>query len=229
MKQTVLRLGLIALVGAALAFAFCGTGSQASFVQTQRDQQSVYILVNVTPAPLGYRPVDVAARFADRAKGSAASFDVAQSLELVAQAMPTQQPVYVQAEVSPNPNATLLYSNNPSVVINAVAGTTWSQTCAFTITAHPSATTSWHMDDGLSSDFSSSFPGADLQNNTYVSTATPKPAATPFVVYPDNNNAWYEFTTGVGPQTYCVDLKLSIPASVPQGAYSTNAVYTLYF
>lgn len=220
---------LLGVIGTAAAAFAMMSGGNASFIKTQQDQQSVYILVNVTPAPVVYRPIDLAARFADRARGSAASFDALQHIELVAQAQPTQQPLYVQAEVSPNPNATLLYTNQSSVVINAVAGTTWSQSCAYTVTAHPTATTNWYLDDGLSGDFSSSFPGGDLENDTYVSTATPQPAATPFVVYPTNNNAWYKFATGTGVQTYCVDLKLTIPTSVPGGAYSTNAVYTLYF
>ncbi len=30
-------------------------------------------------------------------------------------------------------------------------------------------------------------------------------------------------------KTYCVDLTLTIPSSVPTGAYSTTAVYTIWY
>ncbi len=210
------------LFGAVAGLAFAvAVGAQAlATLQQQRDQISVSILVNVTPAPLGVRLTKrwpIALRMAMRERGS--------DSELVAQA---QSAVRVQAVVTPNPNATLLYYNVADVIINQTAGTTATVPCAYTVTADKTGYT-WQLDDGLSGDFASAFPGADLQNNTYLQAATPQPKSTPFVVYPHNNNAWYKFATGTGLKTYCVDLTLTIPATVAGGAYTTNAVYTIYY
>lgn len=196
---------------ALVAFVIAGGAQALATLQQQRSQISVNIQVNVTPAPLSYN-------------GPGAPFPLTVAFQSA------QSAVRVQAVVSPNPNATLLYYNNPQVVINQTAGTTVTYTCAYTVTAHKSSATIWNLYDGLSNDFSGSgFPGSDLDNNTYVQGGTPQPAATPFVVYPDNNNSWYKRVSGTSPTTYCVDLTLTIPSSVAGGAYSTNAVYTLYF
>jgi hypothetical protein len=196
-------------------------GAQAlATLQQQRDQISVSIQVNVTPA-VAFRdsgPVPIDWRIAMRARGSAPADYVAQA----------QSAVRVQAIVTPNPNATLLYYNSPSYVINQTAGTTASYSCAYTITVDKTAV-SWNLYDGLSNDFSSSFNGKGLANNTYVQGATPQPTATPFIVYPDNNSNWYKRVTASTAHTYCVDLTLTIPSTVPGGAYTTNAVYTLYY
>ena len=221
------------LFAALAAVVLVGGRGNASFVQTQRDQISVYVLVNVTPAPVVYEPsansesgIDI--RMGLRARGSS-NFVDALPAQMVAQST-AQHAVRVQAEVSPNPNATLLYSNTPAVTLNATAGTTvTSPACVYTVTVHTLSTTSWTLDDGLSNDFSSTFPGKDLANNTYPQGGTPLATATPFIVYPNNNNTWYAREKSTGVQTYCVTLTLTVPSTVPGGAYSTNAVYTLYY
>lgn len=242
MKALSLRIPLAAVVflGVVLSLA---TGVQASFVQTERDQQSVYILVNVTPSPIVYVPQaqpliadrQIAYRMSMRARGSSAKTDSlagAQYGDLVAMVAPTptaQADVKVEAEVSPNPIATLLYTNVPNVTLNGVAGTTVKQTCAYTVTVDRLSGYSWTLDDGLSADFAGGFPGGDLADNTYLQFATPQPTSTPFVVYATDGNLWHAVEKSSGMQTYCVDLTLTIPGSVPGGAYSSNAVYTLYF
>ena len=227
-----LRVGFVLFAALAAVLLLAGRGN-ASFVQTQRDQISVYVLVNVTPAPLVYessgsddRGIDV--RMGLRARGSSSSVD-ALPAQMVAQSN-AQHAVRVQAEVSPNPNATLLYSNTPAVTLNATAGTTvTTPPCVYTVTVHTLSTTSWTLDDGLSNDFTGTFPGKDLANNTYPQTGTPLATATPFIVYPNNNNTWYAREKSTGVQTYCVTLTITVPSTVPGGAYSTNAVYTLYY
>jgi len=216
-----LRAPFVLIAAAAFSVA---VGAQAlATLQVQRDQISVTVQVNVTPA-VGMRspgsPPPIALAMAMRARGSAPDY--------VAQAQ-VQSAVRVQTVVSPNPNATLLYYNTPAVVINQTAGTSATYSCAYTITVDKTSA-AWSLDDGLSNDFAApSFPGSDLANNTYVQGATPQPTSTPFVVYPNNNNAWYKFASSIGKKTYCVDLVLTIPSSVAGGAYTTNAVYTLYF
>lgn len=221
----------IALAAAALVL---GGRGNAAFLQQQRDQIAVYILVNVTPAPIVYVPhassSRIAVRMGLRARGSDAYVDTADPRlgELVAQ---QQSAVRVQAEVSPNPLATLLYSNVPQVIINQTAGTTaTTPACVYTITVDTPPTTSWTLKDGLANDFIvGSWSGNTLGNNFYLQGGTPQPTATPFVVYPDNNNTWNTKTASSGMKTYCVTLTLSIPSNIGQGAYTTNAVYTLYY
>ena len=207
---------------------------------TQQDQISVTILINVTPAPVVLRapqtsapsPYGIVASLSlDRRApaGLRQAFraeSVRFSPELVAQAMPTAHgSVNVQAEVSPNPNATLLYSDQPFVSINATAGTTVTLTCAYHVTVD--STKSWQLDDGLSANFSSTFLGGDLSRATYL--APPAPAPTPFLVYATDGNKWALIETGNVMRTYCVDLKVAVPLNVPGGAYSSNAIYTLYY
>lgn len=217
--MTRLRVAAVGLMAIVIALALSQPGRSA-FIQTQRDQIAVYILVNVTPAPLAYEP-------AREARGSAAFVDFV-SGDLVAQ---VQKAVRVQANVSPNPNATLLYANTPAVTINQTAGTTaTTPACVYKVTVDTPSTTSWTLDDGLSNDFiTTTWPGKNLANNTYADGATPQPAATPFIVYSTNNNTWNPKEKASGMQTYCVTLTLTIPATVPGGAYSTNAIYTLYY
>ncbi len=232
MKPAAARAALLCLLGLALVLA-AASNSQASFLQTMQDQISVYILVNVTPAPIVYNPAlrtdarRIETRVALRARGSSEFFDaLAPDRPLVvAQA---QQPVKVEAEVSPNPKATMLYSNVPADTITGTAGTSVTQTCAYTVTVD-TAKSSWTLYDGLSNDFSSVFPGNSLANNTYLQGGTPNAQATPFYVYPDNNDNWAVVEKSSYQHTYCVDLVLTIPGNVPGGAYSTNAVYSLYY
>lgn len=214
-----------------------GQPGRSAFLQTQRDQIAIFIQVNVTPAPIVYRsarqaPITIAAHFLSRGRGSSQLVD-APNLRLgdmVAQSQ-AQSAVRVQASVSPNPNATLLYSNVPTVIINQTAGTTaTTPVCVYTVTVDTLSTTSWTLDDGLSGDFiKTNWLGSSLANNTYLQAGTPQPTATPFIVYATNNNSWNPKEKASGMQTYCVTLTLSIPATVPGGTYSTNAIYTLYY
>lgn len=219
------------LLLALAAFVIAGGAQALATLQQQRAQISVNVQVNVTPAVAynGGAP-RIAVSMAARAHGSAPMFDfqIPTHSALQFQAT-TQSALRVQAVVSPNPNATLLYYNNPQVVINQTAGTTVTYKCAYTITVDRTSASIWNLSDGLSNDFSTGFPGSDLANNTYVQGGTPNPAATPFVVYPDNNDNWYKRESATTPETYCVDLALTIPSSTAGGAYSTNAVYTLSF
>lgn len=231
-----LFVGMMALV-AALAL---GQRGESAFLQTQRDQIAVFIQVNVTPAPLGYHAapssadgsLHITARMAARARGASAEMSGIPNFTIggnvVAQA---QSAVRVQANVTPNPNATLLYSNVPVVTINQQAGTTAATpACAYTVTVDTPSTKSWTLDDGLSGDFiAGTWPGKYLANNTYLQSGTPQPTATPFIVYANNNSVWNPKEKSTGMETYCVTLTLTIPASVPAGAYSTNAIYTLYY
>ena len=224
---------VLAAVGALALVLVAGQKGHASFVQTQRSQISVYILVNVTPAPVANLPqgepsaAPLAVGMRLRAKGSADSVD-APNVDLDDAVAQAQSAVRVQAEVTPNPNATLLYSNSTAVQMSGTAGTTVKQSCAYTITAHTTQT-AWTIYEGLSNDFSgTAFPGKDLANNTYVQTGTPNPAPTAFVVYPDNNNQWSIMAKSGGTLIYCVDLAVTIPPTA-SGAYSTNAVYTIYY
>lgn len=224
MKRSIGRILFCALAVVAVSLVLSGR-SHSALSQQQRAQQSIVIIVNVTPAPLVYAPPQadersaISARFALRAKGSQGLVDA------VAQAGP-QQAVRVQAEVTPNPNATLLVTNSQAVTINATAGTTTKIACAYTVTSNAASIASWTIRHGVSADFAGGFPGGDLANDSYLQSATPQPTSTPFVVYPA---AWTVMGSSSAIKTYCVDLTLTIPASVAQGAYSTNAVYTLYY
>ena len=219
--------------------------------QTQRDQIFVSIIINVTPAPLVMRP---------RSASPAAAIAVGLKLDSVAQprrvfqaqslafaASPSllaqnQGSVRVEASISPNPTATMLYGNNcngqfpvagscSGWTISQTAGTTQVYTCAYEVVVDTKVN-SWTLDHGLYSNFainsgSGSFPGGDLANNTHI--ATPHPTATPFQVYLTDGGVWPAAGTGNLMKTFCVDLTLTIPATTAQGTYSSNAVYTLYY
>lgn len=230
--STRLQRGLLTLAACALLIVLWKAPSSGGLAVQQRSQWTVYILVNVTGIahasvpPVSGRNDAIAARFALRAKGSQPSVDseaLTGTTNLVAQA---QQAVRVEANVTPNPNATLLVTNQSNITLNGTAGTTITQSCAYTVTSNAVSIASWSIKQGLASDFNSTWPGHDLANNSYVQSATPKPTATPFVVYP---SAWTVMASGGHQQTYCVDLTLIIPATVPTGAYSTIAVYTIWY
>ncbi|HKU68315.1 MAG TPA: hypothetical protein VJP85_11120 [Candidatus Baltobacteraceae bacterium] len=229
------------LLGAALIAVAWSRPSQA-LIQSQRAQIGVTIIVNVTPTPIVYVPRTVArveqaprldrlpivAKFALHARGSAQDVDstVIDLQNVVAQAS-AQSALKVQAKVSPNPNATLLTSNYPSATLSGMAGTTVKISCIYQVKVD-TAITSWTLRQGLSADFDGSiFPGNGLSNNSYPSPpSSPNPSFTPFVVYP---SAWTVLSSGGGMKNYCVDLQVAIPATTPQGTYSSNAIYTLYF
>jgi|SRR5579884_853261 len=222
----------------ALALAVVITGavlfsprSHAGLAQQQRDQISIAVIVNVTPAagyvPAPQAPPAIAARLGlHEARGSERNVDAFPSSggDLVAQTS-NQKSLKVTAQVTPNPNATLLYGNLPMVQMTGTAGTTVQQTCIYTVTVHTTIST-WTLREGLSGNFAGNFPGTDLANNSYIAGATPQPTSTPFIVYP---TSWSVLAQSGGIKTYCVDLSLTIPAAVPGGTYSTNAVYTLYY
>lgn len=223
------------LLAVAVALVVTSRPSRSLGIVSQRAQETVYILVNVTG--IAYHPhgavstdasgaTPIAAHFALRARGSAPSVDadvINGSSVLVAQ---NQGSVQVRAEVTPNPNATLLVVNQTNETFNATAGTTISQKCIYTVTSNAAAIASWTIKQGLANDFTSTWSGSDLANNSYLQSGTPKPSATPFTVYPSN---WTPMASSGNAKTYCVDLTLTIPASVPTGAYSTTAVYSLWY
>lgn len=202
----------------------------ASLVQ-QRDQIAITVVINVTPAPVVMAgstvPGDVAARLHREARGSADEVAVSGQVRqtVVAQAT-AQKAIRVEADVSPNPNATLLYSDLPIVTIDATAGTTVAVPCAYHINVHTTAN-NWQIKHGVSNDFASGFVGGNLANDSYL--ATPLPTSTPFIVYATNGGVWAPLATNSGIKTYCVDLTIKVPLAVAGGAYSTNAVYTLYW
>jgi hypothetical protein len=231
MKTGLQRLFFAVLVIGAAAL-LSNAPSRGSLAQIQRAQQTVYILVNVTGIAgnnvhVEPTPGVIAARFALRAKGSEPSVDseaLDGQTELVAQA--AQSAVRVQAEVTPNPNATLLVTNQSNISLNGTAGTTITQKCVYTVTSNANSVSSWSIKQGLASNFSSSWPGNDLANNSYLQSSTPQPTSTPFIVYPSN---WVVMASSGYQKTYCVDLTLTIPSNITTGAYSTTAVYTIWY
>lgn len=224
---------------ALVAFAALPLVAQAT-IQQQRSQIGVAITINVTPAPVSMLRPRPATASQTSARGIVARLVLdpherlrsgsAQSLafvgpNLVAQSA-NQKAVKVEAEVSPNPAGTLLYSNQTGVQINATAGTSVTVSCAYQITVHTTIT-SWKLEHGVYNDFASGFPGGDLKNSTYITA--PGPVATPFVVYQDDGGLWAVLTTNGGAKTYCVDLTITVPVTVAQGSYTTTAVYTLFY
>ena len=220
MRGSWLRACLIAFAFAAIYFSM-QSGSDAGFIQTQRAQRAVNIIVNVTPGPYGYLPSREIGR--KRAYGGGAD---ASAPQIIAQAS-VQHAVPVEANVTPDPTATLFMVTPNTGTISATAGgPSVTVVCAYTVKVQ-TAITAWTVDQGLSNDFSSSFNGTNLANNTYL--VLPNPTATPFTVYPDNNNAWSILAKGSGTETFCVDLTITIPVTVLSGVYTTNAVYTLFY
>ncbi|HTU80480.1 MAG TPA: hypothetical protein VMF61_00030 [Candidatus Acidoferrales bacterium] len=240
------RLSLWLLLAAAIPIAgYAG-------IQQQRGQIQVNIEIDVTPAPLALRTgaapggsgESIVARSRMVAFARPAGIFHAESLsfvpgDLVAQTAAQQKSVRVDAEVSPNPNATLLTSNNCNgtsgpcnhIAIPVTAGQTTTVTCAYQI-AVTTTETSWTLDHGLFTDFENgsgtvAFDGKLLYNNTHA--ATPIPYYTPFVVFSDDGGVWASVGTGIQDKTYCVDLQITVPASVAQGSYYSNATYTLYY
>jgi hypothetical protein len=234
-----MRLRLLLIAAGVVILGIVFAQPVKATITTQESQIAVTVVVNVTPSPLAYNPAAAPAAGGQSAITSkfslrritpalAPALD-AQSLQfgpgsvVVAQA---QSPLLVQAEVTPNPKATILYSNNNSVVINAIAGSTVQIPCAFTVTID--MTTAWSLEQGLSNDFSSDFNGNNLANDTYVNSATPKPTSTPYVVYADDGSEWSLAGSGSTLTTYCVTLTLTVPGDVTAGTYSSNVIYTLY-
>jgi hypothetical protein len=230
---------LVTVLAVAVIAVAWSRPSQA-LIQSQRAQIGVNIIVNVTPSPLAYAPQTVArvaapiermpimARFALRARGSSDGVDVTiNDIQTLVAQTSAQSALKVQANVTPNPNATMLTSNSPGVQMSGIAGTTVTMSCVYQVKVQTTAT-SWTLRHGLSANFDgTTFPGADLKNDSYPSPpSSPNPTYTPFVVYP---SAWTVLGSGGGTKNYCVDLQVTIPGNTPEGTYSTNAIYTLYF
>ena len=223
---------------------------------SQRAQMAVSIIINVTPNPLGYVPghsgagtIIARASLHDAPPEIERAFEAQQLHFVVAGggmvvAQAKQKAVEVEAEVTPNPNATLLTFQTPppptpsaetgaangTVIINAEAGIPTFLQCAYMVEVD-TAVNNWQLKDGLFTDFSNgstTFSGNDVSHATYVSA--PAPASTAFVVYSDNGGVWSVVNgTYSGVKNFCVDLTLNIPIATPQGQYSSNAVYTLYY
>jgi len=211
-----------------------------ALIQQQRAQIQVSITINVTPNPLGYAEPPAAtdtsvngivARMVLNTKESPSRYR-AENLAFdkgrwVAQ---SQGGIKVEATVTPNPNGTLLVSNLPGVQENQEAGTTVAYPCAYTVTV-TTTQTAWTLEHGLFSDFSGfggSFTGHDAANKTHLTTGTPQPAYTPFIVY-SGGQSWVIAASSGLTKSYCVDLQITLPISLAGGAYSTNAVYTLFY
>src|SRR5581483_8910761 len=107
-------------------------------------------------------PVDrmpIMAKFALHARGSAQGVDstVIDVKSLIAQAT-AQGSLKVQANVTPNPNGTLLTSNFPSATISGMAGTTVKVSCIYQVKVDTTIT-AWSLRQGLSANFDGSiFP-----------------------------------------------------------------------
>ena len=210
-------------------------------IASQQAQIGVTIVVPVSGTPVAYDPHEAPASSRGitsaialrRITPAMASEFEAQSLHLehdstlIAQAQ-VQNSVLVQAEVTPNPKATILYSNYPSYTFNpgVAPGSTVQAACAFTVTVDMTST--WSLEEGLTSNFSSTWPGNDLSNDTYKNSATPQPTSTPYVVYATDGSEWSLLGTGTTETTYCVTLTITVPASITDGTYSTNAIFTLF-
>ena len=228
------------LVAVAL-LALAPIAAQA-LIQSQRDQIGIGIIINVTPNPLGYAPnrssgatdMIIAKASLHGAPASVERMFEAQQLHFtsggIQVAQTAQKGVKVDAHISPNPLATLLYSDQNSVTLNVEAGIVTAFPCVYHVTVS-TAQTSWTLKHGLSADFtsgSSTFVGGSVANNTHIGP-TPLPTSTPFVVYSTDGGVWSNLPAGSGSATYCVDLTLSVPIATPQGTYSSNAIYTLYY
>lgn len=202
----------------------------------QRDQIPVTIIINVTPNPLGYNAAPGGAagiiaslslhgRHGSRRRFQAESLHFSSGAPVeVAQ---HQAPLKVEANVSPNPLATLLYSDTNQVTVNATAGGGPVKiTCAYHVTVSTTVTY-WQLKDGLYSDFGTGFPGGSVSRVSYITAPAVSP--TPFPVYLDNGHVWASLDTNKLAKTYCVDLSVTVPGTVAGGQYSSNAVYTLYY
>ena len=228
-----------------IAFAIVAllpVASQA-LIQSQRSQIAITIIINATPNPLGFvGPPAPASEIAVTARLRGAPADVQRRFEAEAQqvhfvprdsmvvAQTVQHGVKVEASVAPNPNGTLLYADQSAVTVNAEAGIATVVTCAYHVTVHTTVT-NWTLKHGLSNDFSDgagdTFVGGSVANNSYI--AAPNPTSTPFVVFSTNGGVWAVLATNGGIKTYCVDLTVNMPITTPQGTYSSNAIYTVYY
>jgi hypothetical protein len=208
-------------------------------IQTQQAQIVVNVVVQVVGTPVGYVPhqgsgqITVASALQRAAPSVQRAFSAeglhfeGDSSTLVAQAQ-VQHSVLVQAEVTPNPKGTILVTNVPNVTMTAAPGQTVQLLPACSLTVTVNMTTAWSLEEGVTSDFASGFPGKDLANDTYKNSATPLPTSTPYIVYADDGSVWSGLGSGTAITTYCVNLTVTVPLTVTDGTYVTNAVYTLF-
>ncbi len=226
-------------------FALVPIAAQA-LLQSQRSQVAVTIIINATPNPLGMvGPPAPASAIAITARLHGAPANVERAFEGEAQQLhftprdpvmvaqtSVERGVKVEASVAPNPLGTLLYSDQNSVTLNAEAGIATAFPCVYHVTVHTTQT-GWTLKHGLSNNFSDgaghSFIGASVANNSYIPPAAPNPTATPFVVFQTDGGVWAQLGVNSGIQTYCVDLTVTMPITTPQGTYSSNAIYTVYY
>lgn len=211
--------------------------------QQQRAQIGVTVVINVTPNPLVYHRTNGSGA-TDAIVASAHIRGASPAIERVFEAQQlhfapmsgalvaaAQKGVKVEAEISPNPNGTMLTSDagGYQAQFNVTAGTPATFPCAYHVTVDTTMT-NWTLKHGLSGDFTNNittFPGGDVGNNSYLTT--PLPTATPFVVYANDGGTWTILNTNSGTKTYCVDLTISVPGTTAQGTYASNAIYTLYY
>lgn len=233
------RLQFFVVVVGVLVLALVFAQPVKATIQAQQSQIAVNVVVQVVGTPIGYVPHQAPAQSGltiasalSRAtpvlqreyRAEGLHFDPSTA---VAQAQ-VQHSLLVQAEVTPNPKGTILISNAPNVMMTAAPGqtVTLQPKCSLTVTVN--MTTAWSLEEGVSNDFSTSFLGKYLANNTYKNATTPLPTSTPYIVYADDGKVWSGLASGTGITTYCVDLTVSVPLTVTDGTYVTNAVYTLF-
>lgn len=211
-------------------------------IQSEQAQLLLNVSVQVVGTPVGYVPHQASGQMtiASTLRRAAPSIQRAFNAEgihfegdssLVAQAQ-VQHSVLVQAEVTPNPKGTILVSNVPNVAMTAAPGqtvTTTSSPCALTVSVNMSS--AWSLEEGAATAMTSgtsTFPNTALANNTFLNSGTPRPAATPYIVYASDGNVWSGLASGSTITTYCVVLSIAVPATAVDGTYSTTVVYTLY-
>jgi hypothetical protein len=217
-------------------------------LQSQRAQLGITIIINVTPNPLGYVQAPGASQVGGiiakaRLRGAPAKIErtfEAQQLHFTPLstgrmvAVGPQHSLRVEAEVTPNPTATLLTTDagGSTVTLSAEAGVPTVFSCVYHVTVQTTVS-GWQLKHGLSNDFSNaggqSFVGGSVANNSYVTPGTPMPTATPFVVYQTNGGTWAVLQVNSATKTYCVDLTVNMPIATPQGQFASNAIYTLYY
>jgi hypothetical protein len=137
----------------------------------------------------------------------------------------------VNANVISDPNANLLVVNpDAPYTMTQTAGTTATYTCPFTVQVNYK-TTPYTLYDGLASDFATGFPSTDLAWAVYASTSSPPSPETftGYYNYYTNNKVWQVTKSTAGIQTFCVDLRLTVPSTVAPGTYYATVAYSLYY
>jgi hypothetical protein len=209
------------IIATLLALGACVFPTTAPAFQTERAQRYVQFQVTVQAAPVVLLPPMSGLALITPWSWLLPSTTIAAN----------QGSVKVNANVITDPNANLLVVT-PSTIpyqMTQAAGTTATYTCAFTVQVNYT-TTAWTLDDGLTSDITTNLPATDLAWSVYTTATPPSPETfTGYYNYYTNNKVWQITKTTSGKQTYCVDLRLTIPATVAPGTYPVTAVYSLYY